>query len=100
MLKNVKTSFFLRVLFSYMDEKQKLELIKYNKSLKVNLNISLFNYKFYSDKYIIYESDGKVKEFSIDGFLLFEGEYLFGNMYKGIMKDYCVGNNPIFKIMQ
>ena len=53
MLKNVKASYFLRVLFSYMDEKQKLELIKYNKSLQENINISLINYNYFSGKYRI-----------------------------------------------
>ena len=69
-------SFFLRVLFSYMNEKQKLELIKYNKSLQENMNISLINYKLFSGKYIEYELNGKGKEFNFDGDLLFEGEYL------------------------
>ena len=62
MLKNVKTSFFLRVSFSYMDEKQKLELIKYNKRFKEINNIRLINYEFFSGKYIEYELNGKGKE--------------------------------------
>ena len=78
MLKNVKTSFFLRVLFSYLDEKQKLEIIKYNKSLQENINISLINYKFFSRKYLEYELNGKGKEYFYDGNLKFEGEYLNG----------------------
>ena len=47
MLKNVKVkaSYFLRILFSIIDEKQKLELIKYNKSLQEIINITLINYK-------------------------------------------------------
>ena len=45
MLKNVKSSYFIRIIFSFMDEKQKLQLIKYNKSFLENMNISLFNYK-------------------------------------------------------
>ena len=36
MLKNVKASYFLRILFSIINEKQKLELIKYNKSFTRN----------------------------------------------------------------
>ena len=56
--------------------KQKLELIKYNKSLQETLNINLFNYKFFSRRYIEYELNGKGKEFNFDGDLLFEGEYL------------------------
>ena len=92
MLKNVKTSFFLRVLFSYMDEKQKLELIKYNKSLQENINISLINYKLFSGKYIEYELNGNGKEYDfIDDRLLFEGEYLNGKS-NGKGKEYYYGN--------
>ena len=88
MLKNVKTSFFLRVLFSYVDEKQKLELIKNNKSLQENLNINLINYKYYSGRYIIYEKNGKGKEFLVDdGRLIYEGEYLNGEK-NGKGKEY------------
>ena len=52
MLKNVKTSYFLRIIFSCIEEKRKLELIKYNKFLQENLNISLINYKYLSQRYI------------------------------------------------
>ena len=83
MLKNVKASYFLRVLFSYMDEKQKLELIRYNKSLQENMNISLINYKLFSGKYIEYESNSKGKEYNYDNILLFEGEYLNGKRWTG-----------------
>ena len=55
MLKNIKASYFLRILFSCLDEKQKLELIKYNKSLQEILNIRLIYYKYFSGKYIEYE---------------------------------------------
>ena len=98
MLKNVKASYFLRVLFSYMDEKQKLEFIKYNKSLQENINISLINYKYFSGKYIEYESKGKGKEFIFfSDRLLYEGEYLNGKkmeMEKNIgMVDYYLKVN-------
>ena len=78
MIKNVKTSYFLRIIFSFIDEKQKLELIKYNKSLQKNINIILINYIFFSGKYIIYETKGEGKEYDKYGDLLFEGEYLNG----------------------
>ncbi len=45
MLKKVKSFYFLRIVFSFIDEKQKLELIKYNKSLQEIINITLINYK-------------------------------------------------------
>ena len=35
---------------------KKLELIKCNKYLQKNINISIINYKLFSGKYIMYES--------------------------------------------
>ena len=61
MLKNTKTLYFLRIIFSFIDESKKLKLIKYNKSLQENLNIGFINYKYFSRRYIIYESNGKGK---------------------------------------
>ena len=92
MLKNIKSSYFIRIIFSFMDEKQKLKLIKYNKSLQENMNISLINYKNFGGKYIIYEQNGKGKEYDYDGKLKFEGEYLNG-LRNG------KGKNMIFLLM-
>ena len=97
MLKHVKTSYFLRILFSYVDEKQKLKLIKYNKSLQVNLNISLINYKYFSGRYIIYESNGIGKEYNNENdILLFEGEYKNGKR-NGKGKEYYYGGKLEFE---
>ena len=79
MLKNIKSSYFNSLIFSYIDEKQKLKLIKLNKCLQKNLNISITNYMYLSDKYIIYEENNKMKEYGRKfGELLYEGEYLNG----------------------
>ena len=48
MLKDIKSHYIMKILFLYVDEKQKLKLIKYNKSLQKNIEISLINYKFFS----------------------------------------------------
>ena len=61
MLKHFKISYFLRVLFSCIDEKQKLKLIKYNKSLQDIMNINLINYKYFSERYLILEKIWKRK---------------------------------------
>ena len=90
MLKNVKSFYFLKIIFSFIDEKQKLELIKYNKSLQEHLNINLINYKFFSGKYIEYESNGKGKEYDYNGDLLFEGKFLNGKR-NGKGKEYYKG---------
>ena len=51
-------------------------MIKYNKKFQKRLNITLFNYKHFTEKYIIFESNGTGKEYNISNDqLLFEGEY-------------------------
>ena len=88
MLKKVKCLFFLKVLFSHLTEGQKLKMSKYNKTLQRTLDRRLIHYKSFSGRYIIYESDGKAKEF--DGFcdeLICEGEYKNGKT-NGKGKEY------------
>ena len=79
MLENIKSSYIIIKLFSYIDERKKLEIIKYNKNIQKLLNINIVNYKIFSGKYIIYDRNGKGKEFNIyDDTLIFEGEYSNG----------------------
>ena len=88
MLKNIKSSYFNAKIFAYIDERQKLKIIKCNKSLQKNMNISIINYKFFSGKYIIYESNGIGKEYDgYDDILSFEGEYSNGER-NGKGKEY------------
>ena len=54
------------LLFSFIDEGQKLKLIKYNKNLQKIIDINIINYKFFSGRYIDYELNGKAKEFIFD----------------------------------
>ena len=76
MLSNIKSSYFSEIIFSYIYERKKLKLVKYNKSLQKNINISIINYKFYSGKYIIYETNNIGKEYygSSDILLYLNGE--------------------------
>ena len=91
MLKNIKSSYFVQLLFLYLDEKNKLKIAKYNKSLQKNLNITIINYKLFTGKYIIYESKGIGKEYiGNDNRLIFEGEYLNGQR-NGKGKEYNDG---------
>ena len=70
MLKKVKSLYFIQKLFSYLDEYQKLKLIKHNKSIQKNINISIINYIHFKGKYIIYESNGKGKEYDYEDRLI------------------------------
>ena len=63
MLKNIKSSYFIQIFFSYVNEEQKLKIIKYNKSLQKNLYICIINYKHFSGKYIIYSTNLIGKEY-------------------------------------
>ena len=88
MLNNIKSSYILRIIFSYIIERKKLKLVKYNRSLQKNINLSIINYKFFTGKYIIYESNNIVKEYDgSDDILIFEGEYLHGER-NGKGKEY------------
>ena len=64
MLKNIKSIYFIQRIFSHVDEGQKLKLVRYNISLQKNMNISLINYKHFTGKYLIYESNGVVKGYN------------------------------------
>ena len=79
MLKPIKSIFFKKMLFSLLNERRKLNIVIYNKSIKNYLDINLSNYKILSWRYIKYEEDGKGKEYdNYNDKLLFEGEYLKG----------------------
>ena len=49
----VKSSYILKIVFSYADEKQKLKLVKYNKSLQKKIDININNYIHFQGKYIV-----------------------------------------------
>ena len=90
-MKNIKSSYFIKLIFGYIDERQKLKLVKYNKNLQKNIDISIINYKFFTGKYIIYESNRIGKEYDgYDDTLIFEGEYLNGKR-NGKGKEYYFG---------
>ena len=90
MLKKIKATYFIKIIFSYIDEKQELKLVKFNKSLQKKFDISINNYIHFQGKYIIYESNGKGKEYNFDDRLIFEGEYLNGER-NGKGKEYFEG---------
>ena len=87
MLENVKSSYFAKIVFSFVDEKQKLKLVKRNKNIQKKIDISIINYMHFKGTYIIYEFNGKGKEYDGHDRLIFEGEYLNGKR-NGKGKEY------------
>ena len=49
--KNSKNDFFLQKLFNHLLKKTILDIIKYNKNIKERINISIQDYKEYSEIY-------------------------------------------------
>ena len=107
-MKQIKSSYVLNIILSYVEEQRKLGLVKYNKKFQKILKINEMNYRLINGKYIIQEKNGnskvydyndnlifegaylnekrtgKGKEYNIYGELLFEGEYLNGKKWNGI----------------
>ena len=78
MLRDIKASFFFFKLFDYIDEGNKLKLIRYNKKLKKILEIDIIYKKIFTDKYWIIENNGKGKIYDRRHDLLYEGGYSKG----------------------
>ena len=79
MLKKTISDFFIIKLFSNVNEWVKLKMVKYNKNLQKKIDISLINYKIFSGRYIIYETNVIGKEYNgYNDKLYFVGEYING----------------------
>ena len=96
-IRDIKSSFIKQQIFSFLSEKQMLNIIKYNKELQKIYLIDLEGLKKISGKYKIGEKTGKGKEYIIDTeILIFEGEYLNGRR-NGIGKEYYNNDNLMFE---
>ena len=85
MLTNIKSQYFVKIIFSFMKNKRKLSLIKLNRNLQSHLDINITDYKLFSGKYITYETKEKINIYkAINNRKLFSGEYFKG---KGIEYD-------------
>ena len=79
MLENIKSFFITKILFSYINDKHKLDLIKYNKKLQNQFSLNILDYRYHSGKYINYVSDSIIEEYnSYNDELIFMGGYLNG----------------------
>ena len=94
MLKNIKASFFLKVLFFHISEGQKLKVARHSKYLQKILDRRLIHYKIFSERFIVYDQDGKGKVYNYSDRLLFEGEYLNGER-NGKGKEYNYFNGKL-----
>ena len=74
----IRALYINKKIISFLDEKRKLDLIKYNKSLQNKINFNIINYKLFSNRYIIYGDNGINKEYNNDNQLIYKGQYSNG----------------------
>ena len=78
-IRDIKSPFNLKKIFSFLEPKQKLNMIIYNKKLQKNLGVSIDDFKTISGLYKIGGKNGKVKIYKQNtNTLIFEGEYVNG----------------------
>ena len=100
-MKKIKSFYFIKKIYSFLEERRKLDLIKYNKKIQNSMNISLINYKFLSGKYVVFmdgnNGNGKGKEYDgHTGIIIFEGEYS-NRKRNGKGKEYNIYKELIFE---
>ena len=99
MLDNIKSKYILKLFLSYVKEKKKLNLVKYNKNMQTKININLLYYKIFSGNYTtIYENDNKIGKIydEYKDKLIFEGEFSNGKK-NGKGKEYDNYERLIFE---
>ena len=96
MLKNVKSKYIIKLIFSYIDECSKLKLVKHSLAFQNILNMNIDNYKYFYRRYINYKSNGKVIEYNLYGRVEFEGDYKNGQR-NGKGEEYYYDGNLLFE---
>ena len=87
-IREIKSSFIIKRVFSFLNDKQKLNMIIYNKELQNNFELDIEDYIKISGKYKINGKNGKGSVYSLNTFkLIFEGEYINGKR-NGKGKEY------------
>jgi len=95
--RNIKSFYIIERIFLFLHEKQKLNIIIYNKELQKICLIDIEDYKKISGKYKIGKKNGKGQEYLINtDILIFEGEYLNG-IKNGKGKEYYSNGKLLFE---
>ena len=81
MLNNIITIYIIKLIFSILNPYILLDLAKYNIFFQTLFDITIIHYEEYTGRYIIFEKDGKGKEYDMNHYLLYEGEFLHGKRH-------------------
>ena len=99
--KNLKNDYFLQILFNHLLKKKSLDIIKYNKNIKDRINISIKDYKEYSEIYSSIGIEIKPANNQFRVFINFDGEnekYIhiyFNDNKEEIKRNYLYENEQI-----
>ena len=64
-IRDIKSFFIIKIIFSFLSEKQKLNMLMYNKELQKKFLFDIEDYKIINGKYKIGKKTGKGKEYII-----------------------------------
>ena len=78
MWRKIRSNYHLKEILFYIDDKRKLNLIKYNKKFQDIAGLNLINFRRFSGRYIVKEYDIIKEYYSYNDRLLFEGWYSDG----------------------
>ena len=99
--KNLKSDYFLQKILTYIKRNKPLEIMKHNKKLQKRLNLSINDYKEYSQLYSSIEIELKVNENIYGKFINISDEekkyyhIYFDNSIKEIKRDYLEDNEKV-----
>ena len=86
--KNLKSDYFLKKLFYNLLKKKSLDIIKYNKNIKERINISIQDYKEYSEIYSSIEIEIKPDNNKYGKFInINENDKLYYHIYLNDNKE-------------
>ena len=108
LIMKIKSIFTIRILFAHLNRKTKLKIIKLNKSLQADLNLSINDYKNFSEKYskieiIIFPSKERKARSQIINYdeknKNFYHIYFNDNLNEEVKNNYIEKNEEISKII-
>ena len=96
-IRDINSSFIIKNIFSFVSEKQILNMIRYNKQLQILILVNIENFKKLNGKYKKGEKNGKGKEYLVESNkLILEGEYLNGKR-SGKGKEYYEDGHLLYE---
>ena len=103
--KKLKNDYFLQNLFDYLLKKKSLDIIKYNKNIKKRINISIKDYKEYSEIYSSIEIEIKPVNNKYGKFININEEdkkyyHIYFNNNKEEIKRNCLYENEQIKMIK